>query len=260
MNVQASDIHPRPRRLRLVLLVKMLIFALLGSTQVAATERLENHGLRVAPYVWATTLDADLGLGPRSLSINVDAEDAFSYLDYGAMGFLQWDFGNHFLFADGTLAGTDTNQFEPFFNAPLQADFKIVETGYGRHLELGRDLGPIRELRLSPHISMLRGSLEGEVSGLFQFDIDYKWTGLAMGGVLDAHLNSRLTLTLRIVRSGFSGGLENFHNVLVGARYSLNDRIALGVGYRIARAKYSHDDVLMDIDLRGTLIGVELNW
>ena len=260
MNVQASEIHPRRRRLRLVLLVKMLIFALLGSTQVAATERLENHGLRVAPYVWATTLDADLGLGPLSLSINVDAEDAFSYLDYGAMGYLQWDFGNHFLFAEATLAGIDTNQFEPFFDAPVRADFKLIEAGYGRLLELGRDLGPIKELHLSPHIGMLRGSLEGEVSGLFLFDFDYKWTGLTIGGMLDARLNNKLTLTLRTVHSGFSGDLENYLNVLLAVRYSLSDRIAMGVGYRIARAKYAHEDSLMDVNLRGALIGVELNW
>ena len=176
------------------------------------------------------------------------------------MGYLQWNVDNSFLFADGTVAGIDTKQFEPFFNAPLQADFRAVEAGYGRHFVLKPDSGPFRELLVSPHIGMLHASLDSRVSGMFNMDIEHSWTGMAVGVTVSAPINRRFTLTIRSVHSGFHGELKDFVNALAAVRFRMNDRVALAIGYRVANARYASDDAFVDVDLKGALLGLELSW
>ena len=247
-------------RLRLAARVNLFIFIILGAPGSLATAPPDGNRFLVAPYVWATNVDAELALGQMSVPVKMDVGDVLSYVKYGAMGYLQWNFNNNFLFADGTAAGADTKQFEPFFNDPLQVDFRVVESGYGRHFLLKPGSGPIREILVSPHVGILHGSLDGKVSGMFNMDIDYNWTGMTIGGTVSATLDTRFRLSLRTVHSGFSGGLKDFFNVLLALRYRVSDRVALGVGYRIANARYTSGDTVVDVDLNGALLGVELSW
>ena len=250
----------RQRGLRLATLVSLFTVTVLGSTASLGTERPDSNRFLVAPYVWAAGFEAELGLGPISLPVDVGFADALSHIEYGAMGYLQWDLGNHFLFADAAIAGMDSSGFEPFFNEPVQADMRIVEAGYGRHFLLKPGSGPIREILFSPHVSILHGSLDGKVSGSFDMEMGYDWTGMAIGGTLSAAIDSRFTLSLRTVHSGFSGDLKDFFNAMIALRCRMSDRIALGIGYRVASARYSSGDAAVDLDLKGALLGVELSW
>ena len=250
----------RRKRLRLAARANLFIAFILWAPDSPATAPPDGNRFLVAPYVWATNVDAELALGPDSVPVKMNVGDVLSYVKYGAMGYLQWNFNNNFLFADGTAAGMDTDEFEPFFNDPLKVDFRVVETGYGRHFLLRPASGPVREILVSPHVGILHGSLKGEASGTFNMDIDYSWTGMTVGGTVSAALDKRFRLTLRTVHSGFSGGLKDFYNVLLALRYRVSDRVALGVGYRIANARYMTGDTVVDVDLNGALLGVELSW
>ena len=260
MNSETAGPDSRRMGLRPVALVNLFIIAIVGASGSPAAARPDGDRFLVVPYVWATNVDAELALGEQSVPVKMDVGDVLSYVKYGAMGYLQWNVNDHFLFADATAAGMDTKQFEPFFNDPLQVDFRVVETGYGRHFLLQPGSGPIREIRVSPHIGIMHGSLDGKVSGMFNMDIDYNWTGMTLGGTVSAALDKRFRLSLRTVHSGFSGGLKDFFNVLLVLRYRVSDRVGLGVGYRIANARYTSGDTVVDVDLKGALLGVEFSW
>jgi len=236
------------------------ILAALGTSNALASELPDDKRFLVAPYFWIATVDGDVGLGPLSVPISMGIGDLLNYTEYGAMGYLQWNFHNGFLFADGSVAGSDTKAFEPFFNQPLQADFRALETGYGRHFVIKRNSQRFREFLISPHIGVLHAGMKGEVSGLFDMEFDYAWTGLTVGVTASAPIDDRFTLTVRSVHSGFHGDLNDFVNALIAVRYRCNDRVALGLGYRIAKVEYASGDSTVDVDLKGVMLGVELSW
>lgn len=228
----------------------MLAFGILPSY---AAEPGDRDRFLVVPYLWAINIEADLELGELAVPISLDFGDLLRDVEYGGLGYAQWNINDNFLFAEGIVVNFAADDFEPFFSQSVGVDFTYAEIGYGRHFE-------VRNVVLSPHIGLLRGDLDVVVSGLFDLRVAESWTGVAVGVMVNGPLSDKLSYTARAQVSGFSGELDEFATAMAAVNFHLNGDVALSLGYRMLRSNYRDNGLAMETDFDGAVAGVQLSW
>lgn len=238
----------------------LIIASIFSATQANAAELTEKNRVVVAPYFWAINIDAELGVGSLSLPINLGTAELFSDVNWGALGYAQWNFDKSFVFANAIVVDFDAGEFQPVFNQALIVDFKLLEVGYGQHFRLRRDSGIFRQLVLSPHIGLLHGSLDAQVSGSLNIPIRQQWTGPMLGLMATGPISNRISYILRAQYSDFSNELEDYITALVGVNYQVNENIGVSAAYRIMHSNYQNDGMVINTNFKGGLVGLQFSW
>lgn len=226
---------------------------LLSAFALQAAESNERDRFLVVPYLWAINIEAGLELGQLAVPVSVGTGDLISDLEYGGLGYAQWNIDRNFIFFEGILVNFDADEFRPVFDQALQVDFKFAEIGYGRHFKFGAHV-------VSPHIGILHGYLDATVSGELNEEIHESWTGGIIGATVNGPLSESFSYTLRGQYSSFSSNLEDFATVLVGVNYHMTDRVALSFGYRLLQSNYNNDGLVLNTDFEGILSGLQFSW
>lgn len=268
-------IAPRARRAggTLVLLLAVLAGPVAGvaRAQDVATERppADRWTFTVAPYVWATALDGDAGVGPIDADIDLSFGDILDNLSFAGMLLIDAErdgFGIavNTVFArlspDTELGPLDLDVTSDTLHVGVAPYYRLVDWTYGH----GASGKPLR-LRLEPAagIRFTHLRLEMEVRGGQTVDQSESWVDPIIGTRFALDLGERWTLSGEADIGGFGVGSDLAWNAqaFLGYETSLFGRPAtLAAGYRALSQDYESGSFKWDVTMHGPVLGLALRF
>lgn len=200
-----------------------------------------------ALYGWLSGIDADVTAGPITRPIEVGFSDILSNLDMVFMGYYETAWGKRGVFLDAIYLRLSGEESFPDARLDWQVTQWLAEAGfvfYGGTPERGIDrfvglqyVSLDNELGLSPQ--GVRGS-----QTLSQ-------TRVMVGSRYRTAFSPKWSATAR-----WELGLSSNWQVLATARYRLNEKTYLGVGYRYLHLNLEEGDFGFDGAVSGPLVGI----
>jgi hypothetical protein len=241
----------------------------------------DDWEIRLMPYFWMISVDADATVSGLSGSVDLSFGDVFDYLDCGAMGRMEawkgkWGFTFDGVYmnlgADGSFEGTrGVTRFDLDVDARLgMADFglayRIFEQPFGNNNEQRLTLEPYGGLRYAylrqkidleatiPEVGSQGATLGGSED----------WVEPLIGGRIRWDLNDTWAFSFRGDAGGFGiGSASDLMWQLEGSVvFRLTDNISLNAGYRMADLDYSRhsgsNEFGVDLQAKGPFLGMTI--
>lgn len=216
----------------------------------------------VAPYLWAPSLDGDVGIGQLATSFDVGARDLASKVNAAFMGYLRATREAQFLYIESVGMRFRDPDSEPFFNQNVKSQVLLTEIGYGRHYSLkgvGRE-----SLKFQPYIGIRYAELEAEIRSPQQsLHADENWLDPVLGIITTLPIRNSLALVVKTDAAGFGLGRDRYWNVVGLLQWHWNSRVSFAAGYRMARFDADpggSNDLQMDLRAEGPMVGVAWNF
>lgn len=256
----------------------MLLFSRPVNAQNAA-QRPDEWQIRLTPYVYVPSADADLEISGREGKVELSSSDVVNYLDFMAMGSIKAPKGRWALLFDGI-----------FFNLEIPAHFENAATGTTTDLALDERLGRtdfglsyqladlrldadgVRRIVFEPYggfryaylrqAASLNLSLDGPASVTIGHSED--WVEPFVGGRIGWQFNETIGFDLKGDAGGFGIGSASdlAWQIAFQLDYRLSERISLNAGYRVIDLDYHHgsgsDALGIDVRAKGPFIGLTL--
>jgi opacity protein-like surface antigen len=241
----------------------------------------DDWEIRLMPYFWMPSLDADATVSGLSGSVDLSFGDVLDYLDFAAMGRMEawkgkWGLTFDGLFmnlgADGSFEGSrGVTSFDLDADVRLgMADFglayRLLEHRFGNNSEQKLTFEPYGGLRyaylrqkidLNINIAGV-GSIGANLGG------SEDWVEPFVGGRIVWDLNDKMAVRVRGDAGGFGIGSASdlLWQISFGGDYQLSKNTSLNAGYRIVDLDYSHgsgsNELGIDLRAKGPFIGLTI--
>ncbi|MDH3745961.1 MAG: hypothetical protein OES47_12745 [Acidobacteriota bacterium] len=209
-----------------------------------------------APYGWVAGLDGAVTTRGVTAAAEVDFADIFENLETGALLHFEAAQGDWTVLADLVFLGigqtTDRLQID------VDVDQLILELGAGYALTDTFEVlfgGRYVDIDVEADFS---GPVLNRIAG------DQSWVDPFVGGRFQSEINDKWWFNFRGDVGGFGVGSDFTWNAAVHFVYELNDRTALGLGYRILDIDYEDGQGLSrfayDMETSGPQVGVEFRF
>ena len=238
--------------------------------------------IRLMPYVWMPSMDADVTVNGLSGSVDVSFGDILDdYLDFALMGRVEvwkgkWGFtfdGVYFdLGMDEEFKGTrSATSFD------LDIDFKLGMADFGlayRLLEQVSVRNPQSKIIFEPYGGLRyaylkqKADLNIDIIGLGPPGITLgkseDWVEPFIGARIICDLTDKVSLNVRGDAGGFGIGSASrlTWNFIAGIDYKLSKNVSLDAGYRILDIDYSRgsgsDKFAADAKIEGPVLGMTI--
>ena len=214
----------------------------------------------VAPYVWAASLEGDLGaFGAPTVEVDAGFTDVLSNLEFTAMLAGELRYGAYGISFDviyldlktdaqdtpGPLFGSADVQARTFIGTAL-GSVRVVEEGSAR-LDA---LAGARLWTAKTELSLSGGILDGR-----SFEDEATWVDPVVGVKGAAPLIAGVSFTGWGLVGGFGAGSEFMWDVFGGVEYRTNDWLSLNAGYRAIGVDYDEDGFVFDAVMHGPIAG-----
>lgn len=245
----------------------------------------DNWEIRLMPYVWMFSLDAEgtVGGNSRSLSGNfdLDFDDIVENLDFGAMGRVEvwkdkWGLTFDGLFMD--LGASDSFQSRGGgINVNLDADVRLGMADFGLAYRLFENQwGQDNQQRLAfePYGGLRYGYLKEKIDLNFNIagvgsagrtlGTSQDWVEPFVGGRVVWDLNEKWTLHIMGDAGGFGIGSASDLTWQIGGGvdYKISKHTIFNIGYRYLEFDYSRgsglDELGMDLRAKGPYLGLTI--
>ena len=239
----------------------------------------DDWEIRLMPYFWMPSLDADATVSGLSGGVELSFGDVLDYLDMAAMGRVEawkgkWGLTFDGLFmnlgADGSFEGS-----RGLVNFDLDADvrlgmadfglaYRLFEQRFGNNNEQKLTLEPYGGLRyayLRQKID-LNINIAGVGSRGATLGGSEDWVEPFVGGRIHWDLNDKLALDFRGDAGGFGIGSASdlLWQIAFGVNYQLSKNTSLNAGYRIVDLDYSRgsgsNELGIDLRAKGPFVGL----
>ncbi|MCB1008803.1 MAG: outer membrane beta-barrel protein [Acidobacteria bacterium] len=231
------------------------------SLAVAAAPAAAQTRSDLAIYLFASGLDGTVGAGGRDADVNMSFSDVLDDLQFGAMAAYSRSNGRWAFMADAVIAnlGVTEKGEQGVLRADVDVDLTILEADLGWEVnESFRLFGGARYVDLTNKVELRAGDQTFRSKG------GESWVDPVVGFRWSTPPGRRWSFWLRGDVGGFGVGSDLSWNAVAAAAYSFNDRISLGLGYRILDIDYEHgngdDRFLYDTKMFGVVTGVVFSW
>jgi opacity protein-like surface antigen len=229
------------------------------------TPRRGDWQFTLAPYLWASSLSAEVEAGPISTNADACFTDLLKNLDmavqlrFEGMRDDRWGF-----FVDGTYLrlGEDARaRVGPFRVRGLDIDAQFTQAwldfggmyrfaGHGHNLDLmlgGRYAHVASDVSVGPFLDL---------------DQSLDFVAPLLGGRWQHDLSDRWLLALHGDVGGFGVGdaADLFWGLTALVGYRLNERATLGFGYRFYDIDYDSGPIAADVQFHGPIVGVAFKF
>jgi len=229
-------------------LVALLLAA--GASTPAAAAGWEHS---LAPYIWGTGLDGEVGIGPVRSDVDLSFSDILETLDGGILIHYEAEKGDWTVLSDlvFTDVGTDGDL--------VDTDYKqtIFELGAGYAVRPGFQV--LFGARWNDNDAEIRivgpgGTIDIRAEGR------QSWIDPFVGGRWNASLAEKWALQTRLDVGGFGVGSELTWNAALTALYEATDKVTVGFGYRLMDIDYDDAPLVYDVQMPGALLGVSFSF
>ena len=237
--------------------------------QAATTELSDEWEFVVAPYLWATHIDADATLGPLPpISLDVPFSDLFDSLDFafaahviGKKGAWGFDFDVTYVDLGIDLSGK-LPPLPVFEGASPNMDFKMtLVEGFGSYRLGGQEnwfevLAGLRYMKMKNTLELTLAETERSV-------FDENWVDAMVGIRTKTNLGSKFVL---IGRADLSAGGSDFtYNLQGGLAFNASKKISILLEYRFLNVDYENGQegaqfFAFDGSMKGPLLGVGIRF
>lgn len=253
--------------------------------QAQSEQPADNWEIRLMPYVYFLSIEAESTVGGESRSftgnVELDFDDIVDDLDFGAMGRVEaWNgplgvaFEGLFmnLGADGSfksrreIVDVNLDADVRLGSADVALAYRVFEQRFGNDSK--------QRFSFEPYGGLRYGYLRQEID----LDVDIAGVGLAgrtlgttedwlepvFGGRIIWDLNDKLAFNIRSDASGFGIGSASdlTWQVAGGADYKFTDTVILNAGYRYIDLDYSRgsgaDEFGIDLQAEGPVLGLTI--
>jgi hypothetical protein len=231
-----------------------IAIAAIGWTASATAQSFNKNEWRyaVAPYMWASGLEGDIGVGPVSSSVDLTAGDILRELKFGIMGRGEARKGSYVLALDGIYAklgtsrafairgdtgGLELTQRETILN-PM-GGYTLGDGTWSVDLLLG-----MRYWNLSTSLDVDRTRRPSNERSMTQQWVD------ATGG-FRFHWAPIEKLRFVAAGDGGGGGSRDTWQAYSSLGYDAWSRWTFGMGYRVLAVNYDRNDFLFDTRSKG---------
>ena len=267
------------------LLVTVVFFAVSSVLPVYGQDppsQSDEWEIRLMPYVWMPSMDADVTVNGLSGSVDVSFGDVLDdYLDFVMFGRVEAWKGKWGLTFDGVYfdLGMD-EEFKGTRSATsfdLDIDLKLGMADFGlayRLLEQVSVINPQSKIIFEPYGGLRyaylkqKADLDIDIIGVGPPGITLgkseDWVEPFVGGRIICDLNDKIAINVRGDVGGFGIGSASrlTWNFAAGVDYKLSKKVSLDAGYRILDIDYSRgsgsDKFAADAKLEGPVIGMTI--
>jgi len=215
----------------------------------------------LAVYLWATGLDGTVGIGEREAEVNQSFSDILDDLQFGAMAGYSASNGTWAFMADAVVAnlGVTERGEQGVLRTDVDVDVTILEGDFGWEAsETFRLFAGARYFDLSNKLEVRIGNQTFRASG------GESWVDPVVGLRWGTPPGERWSFWLRGDVGGFGVGSDLSWNAVAAVAYHFNDRVGLGLGYRILDIDYDHgtgaDRFRYNMQQSGLVTGVTFSW
>jgi hypothetical protein len=289
---QRESVHARAAALSTLLLSLMVLShpacaqeAAPAGASLAEETRAAPWQLNVAPYVWGTALDGDVGVGKTSAKVDASFSDILENLNGALMLSMELRKGRFGLLSDTVFAQLEDDgasergrvKINATMNQVIQNLAGTFRVGTWELANLGA-AGPLA-LTLDPYAGIRYTYLDTELKGkldLPDLGVDARRTAEGSEHWVDPIIGLRTTWTLgehwSAVVGGDVGGIDTSDQYsaeawgLVGYRFGLfgeNNANVFG-GYRVLHQKYEtgsgRSEFDWDITMHGPIAGLKVTF
>jgi hypothetical protein len=237
--------------------------------------------VRIAPYLWATSLDGNATVAGIESDVDVSFSDILKDLSLAGMLLVDVQRGRFGVAVNGLFAWVSPDSEV----GPIEIDTTsdIVQLGVGPYYRVvdwtyattasGKPLRLIVEPEAGVRFTYLRAELELKRQGPFQdidlgrvgdhFDASESWVEPLIGSRFGIDLSDHWNLTAEANVGGFGVGSDLAWNVqgFVGYRTGLfGVPTTLAAGYRALHQDYDHNDFKWDVTMYGPVLGAVLRF
>jgi len=245
------------RSRRYIALVASSAAALLSVTRNAGAQldTTSHWRFAVTPYLWLTSLNGKVGVGPVASNVDLGVGDILDMLKFGIMGNAEARKGPWVIFADGIYANLGAGQTFAFRGDTGSIDLSQSETiiqptgGY----TVGRDtwafdlLGGFRYWHLSASLDVNRPNASRDHSG------SRSWVD-ATGGFRFRWMPFPVVRFVAAADGG-GGGSRSTWQWYSSLGVEPWSHWTLGAAYRWLSVDYDHSNFLYDTDTKGFVLG-----
>jgi len=251
------------------------------------TQSTDNWEIRLRPYVWILSIDAEATVGGTlsSLSANVDLgfDDIIDNLDFGAMGRVEIWKGRWGLTFDGLYLALSADK--SFSGSRGLVDFDLdVDLGLGsvdfglayRLFEQQFGKEDKQSLAFEPYVGLRYAYLKEEIDLTVAIPgVGAKgrtlgksedWVEPFVGGRVIFGLNDKLAISIYGDAGGFGIGSASdlYWQIAGGVDYKLSENMTLNAGYRYLELDYSRgsgaDKFGIDLRAKGPYVGLQISF
>ena len=242
-----------------------ICLALLASSLTAAANNEqaadEDWQFKIAPYLWATSIDAKAGLqGTPPQEVDISVSDVIDNLEMALLiNFRaqkgQWGVAIDTVYMD--LRGS--NRFGPL-DSKLTADVQQLLVSPSvffqpRHIEGLELLIGARHADLDNTIS-IKGPLCSTLGRPCKVSDGDDWFEAFVGARYSYDVNDRFSLFGYGDLGGFSGQSDSMYQFMLGAEYKFSDTLKLSAGYRVFDVDYESSGFAYDAKTEGLIAGI----
>ena len=230
--------------------------------QAATTEFSDEWEFVVAPYLWATHIDADATLGPLTIPLVVPFSALLDNLDFafaahviGKKGAWGFDFDITYVDLGIDLTGKLP---PPFEGASPNMDFKMtLAEGLGSYRLGGQEKW--FELLAGVRYRKMKNTLELTLAETERSVFDESWVDAMVGIRTKTDLGSKFVVSGRADLS--AGGTDFTYNLQGGLAFNASKKISILLEYRFLNVDYKNDQegaqfFAFDGSMKGPLLGV----
>lgn len=216
-------------------------------------------GVRVVldPYIWASSIDGDVRVGPGS-GVNVSAgfDDILEQLDVGFMLAGEVEFDERFsVLADVTYMDLGIDGETPLLGAPVSASNELLHAQVSGVWEVKKTDVATLDVTAGLRVVDIDAALATGIASARRSETFFDpTTGVRVSVPLGDGFHFR---TLGDV-GGFGVGTDFSYQVLATLGVELSQSCMLGVGWRHLGIDFNEDDLAMDVAFTGPLIGMRI--
>jgi len=239
--------------------------------------------IRLVPYFWMPSLDADATVSGLSGSVDLSFGDVLDYLDFAAMGRMEawkdkWGLTFDGLFmnlgAAGSFEGSrGLTRFDLDADVRLgMADFglayRLLEQRFGNNNEQKLTFEPYGGLRYAYLRQKI--DLNVDIAGIGSrgatLGRSEDWVEPFVGGRVIWDLNNKLALNARGDAGGFGIGSASdlLWQIAGGVDYKLSENMIFNAGYRYVDLDYSRgsgsNELGIDLRAQGPFVGLTISF
>jgi len=249
------------RHLFTKLLLPVLIL-LSGATSVAAAQDFDTDpDWKISVYLWATSLDGTLGIGPIEADVDVGFSDLLSSLDFGGALAVRRDWGANMLVGDLTYISLSPDDQPGPAGSSISSslDLSLFNAYYGRKWGSADRYGALlvgaRYMKMD--LSMgVEFDLPGEPA--LKKDGSPSFTDFLIGGMFGTELSPKWDMFLQ--GDVGVGGSNNSWNAQIMFQRKLNNGNKIDLGVRVMSIDFDEklangDLFVLDATMTGLMFG-----
>lgn len=226
--------------------------------------------VRVAPYLWATSLDGNATVKGIKSDVDVSFSDILEDLSLAGMLLADVQKNRFGVAVNGVFARLSPDSEVGPIKIDTTSDmvqlgvapyYRVVDWAY-RMSPSGKPLRLVVEPEVGFRLTYLRAELDVRNGGP-SVDDSESWVDPLIGSRFGIDLSVRWNLTAETNVGGFGVGSDLAWNVqgFVGYRTSLFGMpTTLAAGYRALHQDYDHDDFEWDVTMNGPVLGAVLRF